>query len=163
MAKDNSFDVVSTVEIQEVDNAVDQVRREVATRFDFKGVQAEVLRDKEKLILTAQDKHSLTALLEILKQKLIRRNIPIQNLTFEEMTETPGGAARQEVAIGMGLPDEIAKDISKFIRDLKMKVQPQIQGNLVRVSSRDRDNLQSVITQLKSKDFGRAIQFVNYR
>lgn len=163
MAKDSSFDVVSTVDMQEVDNAVDQVRREITTRFDFKGVQAEVNRDKEKLVLSAQDKNRLAALLEILKQKLIRRNVPIQNLTFGEVQEAPGGAARQEIEIGMGLPDETAKDISKFIRDLKMKVQAQIQGNLVRVSAKSKDDLQAMIERLKSRDFGRAIQFVNYR
>lgn len=163
MAKDFSFDVVSTVEMQEIDNAVDQVRREIVNRFDFKGVQAEIVRDKEKLILSAQDANRLAALLEILKQKLIRRNVPLQNLTFGEIAQTPGGSARQEIDIGMGLPDEKAKEISKFIRDLKMKVQPQIQGSLIRVSSRSKDDLQALMAQLKSKDFGRAIQFVNYR
>ena len=163
MAKDNSFDVVSTVELQEVDNAVDQARREIANRFDFKGVQAEIARDKEKLVLSAQDKNRLAALLEILKQKLIRRNVHVQNLTFDEVQETPGGFARQDVQIGMGIPDQTAKDISKFIRDLKMKVQAQIQGNLVRVNSKSRDDLQAVMAELKSKDFGRALQFVNYR
>ena len=101
--------------------------------------------------------------MEILKQKLIRRNVPIQNLTFGEVQEAPGGAARQEIEIGMGLPDETAKEISKFIRDLKMKVQAQIQGSLVRVSAKSKDDLQAAIAQLKSRDFGRAVQFVNYR
>lgn len=163
MAKDSSFDVVSTVDLQEVDNAVDQVRREITTRFDFKGVQAAAERDKEKLVLSAQDRNRLAALLEILKQKLIRRNVPVQNLTFGEVLEAPGGSARQEIEIGMGLPDETAKEISKFIRDLKMKVQAQIQGNMVRVSAKSKDDLQAMIERLKSRDFGRAVQFVNYR
>ncbi|OGH55974.1 MAG: YajQ family cyclic di-GMP-binding protein [Candidatus Lindowbacteria bacterium RIFCSPLOWO2_12_FULL_62_27] len=163
MAKDFSFDVVSTVELQEVDNAVDQVRREVANRFDFKGVQADVVREKEKLVLTAQDKNRLAALEEIIKQKLIRRNVPIQNLTFGEVVETPGGSARQEIEIGMGLPDDTAKTIAKFIRDRKLKVNPQIQGGLVRVSGRNKDDLQAVMADLRTQDFGRALQFVNYR
>lgn len=163
MAKDSSFDVVSTVDMQEVDNAIDQVRREVANRFDFKGVQAEITREKDKLVLAAQDRNRLAAFLEILKQKFIRRNVPLQNLTFGEPQEAPGGSARQEVEIGMGLPDEKAKEITKFIRELKLKVQPQINGDLVRVSAKSKDDLQAVIAQLKAKDFGRAIQFVNYR
>lgn len=163
MAKESSFDVVSTVDLQEVDNAVDQVRREIANRFDFKGVQADLARDKEKLVLSAQDASRLAALLEILKQKLIRRSVPLQNLAFGEVQEAPGGAARQDVEIGMGLPDTTAKEITKFIRELKMKVQPQINGNLVRVSSKSKDDLQAVMAQLRAKDFGRVIQFVNYR
>lgn len=163
MAKDSSFDVVSTVDLQEVDNAVDQVRREVTTRFDFKGVRAEVVRDKEKLMLEAQDRSRMAALVEILKQKLIRRSVPIQNLTFDDPVESPGGAARQEVDIGMGLPDDKAKEISKFVKELKMKVQAQIQGDLVRVSAKSKDDLQAVMGRLKANDFGRVIQFVNYR
>lgn len=163
MAKDFSFDVVSTVNLQEVDNALDQARREIQTRFDFKGVQADVVRDKEKLSLSAQDKGRLGALLEIVKQKLIRRNVPLQNLTFGEIREAPGGAAQMDVTVGMGLPAETAKEISKFLRDLKLKVQPQIQGDLVRVTSRNKDDLQTAITHIKSKDFGRVLQFVNYR
>lgn len=163
MAKDFSFDVVSTVDLQEVDNALDQTRREIVNRFDFKGVQVDVTRDKEKLLLTAQSRDRLAALLEILKQKFIRRGVPLQNLTFKDPEEAPGGAARQDVEIGMGLPPETAKEISKFIRETKIKVQPQINGNLVRVSSRDKDNLQAVMAQLKPKDFGRVLQFVNFR
>ncbi len=163
MAKDSSFDVVSTVDLQEVDNAIDQVRREVANRFDFKGVQVEITREKEKIALAAQDRNRLAALLEILKQKFIRRNVPLQNLTFDEPQEAAGGSARQDVQLGMGLPDEKAKEIVKFIRELKLKVQPQINGDLVRVSAKSKDDLQALIVQLKAKDFGRAIQFVNYR
>lgn len=163
MGKDFSFDIVSTVDMQEVDNAIDQTRRELVNRFDFKGVQADVTRDKEKIVVTAQDANRLAALMEVLKQKFIRRNVPLQNLTFGEVQETPGGAARQDVDIGMGLPDDKAKEISKFIRDLKMKATAQINGNLVRVNSRSKDDLQALIVRLKANDFGRAIQFVNYR
>ncbi|MBI4179504.1 YajQ family cyclic di-GMP-binding protein [bacterium] len=163
MAKDSSFDVVSTVDLQEVDNAVDQVCREVANRFDFKGVRAEVTRDKEKLLLVGQDKNRLAALTEVLKQKLIRRNVPLANLTFGEPVEAASGEARLEVEIGMGLPEETAKAITKYIKDQKLKVHAQIQGDLVRVSAKSKDDLQAVIAKLKSNDFGRVLQFVNYR
>ncbi len=163
MAKEFSFDIASTVNLQEVDNAIDQTRREIANRFDFKGVSADVTRDKETIALSAQDRNRLAALTEMFKQKLIRRGVPLQNLTFEDIQETPGGAARSDVKAGMGLPAETAKEISKFIRDSKIKVQPQIQGDIVRVCGRNKDDLQTVMTELKAKDFGRVLQFVNYR
>ena len=164
MAQQNSFDIVSKVEMAEVKNALDQTMKEVRQRFDFKGSRAEVrLEGEEELILTAEDETKLRNMNDILQQKLVRRSVPLKALDYGRVEPAAGGTVRQHVAIQQGIPSEKAKEVVKFIKESKLKVQAAIQGDTVRVTGKDRDVLQDVIAQLKSKDFGINMQFTNYR
>src|SRR5215210_8150750 len=153
MAQQNSFDIVSQVEMAEVKNALDQAMKEVRQRFDFKGSRAEVrLEGTEELILTAEDDTKLRNMNDILQQKLVRRGVPLKALSYGRVEPAAGGTVRQHVAIQQGIPSDKAKEIVKFIKDTKGKVQASIQGDVVRVTGKDRDTLQDVIAQLKAKD-----------
>jgi hypothetical protein len=163
MAKDNSFDIVSKVDHAEISNAINQTIKEVRQRFDFKGSNANVEQEKTELILTAEDDMKLRNMDDILQQKLVRRSVPLKALSYGKVEPAAGGTVRQHVAIQQGIPQEKAKEIVKFIKDSKLKVQASIQGDTVRVSGRDRDTLQEAIAKLKSKDFGIDMQFTNYR
>lgn len=163
MAQQNSFDIVSKVEMAEVTNALDQTMKEVRQRFDFKGSKAEVRVEGEELILTAEDETKLRNMNDILQQKLVRRGVPLKALDYGRVEPAAGGTVRQHAAIQQGIPSEKAKEIVKFIKESKLKVQAAIQGDTVRVTGRDRDILQDVIAQLKTKDFGINMQYTNYR
>lgn len=163
MAQQNSFDIVSQVNRAEIVNALDQTMKEVRQRFDFKGSKAEVVLEKEELILTAEDETKLRNMNDILQQKLVRRGVPLKAFTYGRVEDAAGGTLRQRVAIQQGIPTEKAKEIVRFIKDSKVKVQAAIQGDTVRVSGRDRDTLQDVIAQLKAEDFGIDMQYTNYR
>ena len=164
MAQQNSFDIVSQVEMAEVKNALDQAMKEVRQRFDFKGSHAEVrLEGDKELILTAEDETRLRNMNDILQQKLVRRSVPLKALSYGRVEPAAGGTVRQHVAIQQGIPSDKAKEIVKFIKETKVKVQAAIQGDVVRVTGRDRDTLQDVIAQLKAKDFGINMQYTNYR
>jgi uncharacterized protein YajQ (UPF0234 family) len=164
MAQQNSFDIVSQVEMAEVKNALDQAMKEVRQRFDFKGSRAEVrLEGTEELILSAEDDTKLRNMNDILQQKLVRRGVPLKALDYGKVEPAAGGTVRQHVAIQQGIPSDKAKEIVKFIKETKVKVQAAIQGDVVRVTGRDRDILQDIIAQLKSKDFGINMQYTNYR
>ena len=163
MAQQNSFDIVSQVDRAEVMNAVNQTMKEVRQRFDFKGSHANVVLEEKELVLTAEDETKLRNMNEILQQKLVRRGVPLKALDYGNAEAAAGSTVRQRVQIQQGIPQEKAKDIVKFIKDSKAKVQAAIQGDMVRVSGRDRDTLQSVIAQLKAKDFAINMQFTNYR
>ena len=164
MAQQNSFDIVSQVEMAEVKNALDQAMKEVRQRFDFKGSRAEVrLEGDKELILTAEDETKLRNMNDILQQKLVRRSVPLKALSYGRVEPAAGGTVRQSVEIQQGIPSDKAKEIVKFIKETKVKVQAAIQGDTVRVTGRDRDILQDVIAQLKSKDFGINMQYTNYR
>lgn len=164
MAQQNSFDIASKVEMAEVKNALDQTMKEVRQRFDFKGSRAEVrLEGEEELILTAEDETKLRNMNEILQQKLVRRGVPLKALDYGRIEPAAGGTVRQHAAIQQGIPSEKAKEIVKFIKESKLKVQAAIQGDIVRVTGRDRDILQDVIAQLKTKDFDINMQYTNYR
>jgi uncharacterized protein YajQ (UPF0234 family) len=163
MAQQNSFDIVSEVNRAEVVNALDQTMKEVRQRFDFKGSKAEVVLEKEELILTAEDETRLKNMNDILQQKLVRRGVPLKAFDYGRPEPAAGGTLRQRVQIQQGIPTEKAKEIVKFIKETKLKVQAAIQGDTVRVSGRDRDTLQEVIAQIKAKDFGINVQFSNYR
>jgi cyclic-di-GMP-binding protein len=164
MAQQNSFDIVSKVDLAEVKNALDQTMKEVRQRFDFKGSHAEVrLEGEGELILAAEDETKLRNMNDILQQKLVRRSVPLKALDYGRVEPAAGGTVRQHVAIQQGIPSEKAKEIVKFIKESKVKVQAAIQGDTVRVTGRDRDTLQEVIAQLKSKDFGINMQYTNYR
>ncbi|HLM57357.1 MAG TPA: YajQ family cyclic di-GMP-binding protein [Pyrinomonadaceae bacterium] len=163
MAQQNSFDIVSQVDRSEVRNALDQTMKEVRQRFDFKGSNAEVKAEEDDLVLTAEDETKLRNMNDILQQKLVRRGVPLKALSYGRVEPAAGGTVRQRAAIQQGIPTEKAKEIVKFLKDTKLKVQASIQGDVVRVSGRDRDILQDAIAQLKAKDFGINMQYTNYR
>jgi uncharacterized protein YajQ (UPF0234 family) len=163
MAQQNSFDIVSQLERAEIVNALDQTMKEVRQRFDFKGSKAEVVLEKEELILTAEDETKLRNMNDILQQKLVRRGVPLKAFSYGRVEQAAGGTVRQHVAIQQGIPSDKAKEIVKHIKDSKAKVQASIQGDVVRVTGKDRDTLQDVIARLKEKDFGINMQYTNYR
>ncbi len=163
MAQQNSFDIASTVDRAEVTNAINQTMKEVGQRFDFKGSTAQVALEGDALMMTAEDETRLRNMNDILQQKLVRRGVPLKAFNYGKIEAAAGGTVRQEVAIQQGIPTEKAKEVVKFIKDTKVKVQAAIQGDVVRVTGRDRDILQDVIAKLKTKDFGIDMQFTNYR
>jgi hypothetical protein len=163
MAQQNSFDIISEVNRAEVVNALDQTMKEVRQRFDFKGSKAEVVLEKDELILSAEDETKLKNMNDILQQKLVRRSVPLKAFSYGRIEPAAGGTVRQHVAIQQGIPGEKAKEIVKFIKETKLKVQAAIQGDTVRVTGKDRDVLQDVIAQIKTRDFGINVQFGNYR
>ena len=166
MADQCSFDVTSNVDLQEVDNALNQARKEVAQRYDFKGAKASVEFDQKesKLLLIADDDFKLNALWEIIQTRLVRRNVPVKNLTRGAVIPAANSTVRQEISLQQGIPVEKAKDIVKFLKDAKLnKVQASIQGDQLRVTSPSRDDLQEAMRQLREQDFGVALQFGNYR
>jgi len=163
MAKENSFDIVSKTDYAEVTNAIHQTMKEVSQRFDFKGSHATVeLQDKD-LQLTAEDETKLRNMNDILQGKLVKRGISLKALDYQRVETAAGGTVRQAVKIQHGIPIEKAKEVVKFIKDSKLKVQASIQGETVRVSGKDRDTLQDTIAKLKAKDFGIDMKFDNYR
>lgn len=163
MAQQNSFDIVSQVDRAEVTNAIQQTLKEVRQRFDFKGSTATVGLEKDELILSAEDETKLRNMNDILQQKLVRRGVPLKAFSYGTVDPAAGGTVRQRAAIQQGIPQEKAKEVVKFIKDSKAKVQASIQGDVVRVSGKDRDTLQDIIAKLKAKDFGIDMQFSNYR
>ena len=163
MAKENSFDIASKVDLEEVTNAVHQAMKEVRQRFDFKGSKSEVQLEEDELVLTSDDEYKLQSLTEILQQKLVKRKVPLKALAYGKIESALGGTVRQRVSIQQGISSEKAKEIIRFIRDTKLKVKNTIQEDSVRVAGRDRDTLQKVITLLGEKDFGIDMQFANYR
>jgi uncharacterized protein YajQ (UPF0234 family) len=163
MAQQNSFDIVSQVDRAEVMNAVNQAMKEVRQRFDFKDSKANVTLEEKDLVLSAEDETKLRNMNDILQQKLVRRGVPLKALNYGSPEPAGGGTVRQRAEIQQGIPQDKAKEVVKFIKDSKAKVQASIQGETVRVSGRDRDTLQKVIAGLKEKDFGINMQFTNYR
>lgn len=164
MAQQNTFDITSKIEASEVVNAINQALKEVQTRFDFKGSISNIEMEKqEAMILTSDDEYRLNSLNDILQAKLVKRGIPLKGLTYGKIEQALGGTVRQRVDLQQGIPQEKAKEIVKFIKDSKLKVQASIQGDLVRVAGKDRDVLQAVITALRGHEFGIDMQFTNYR
>ena len=163
MAQQNSFDIVSEVDRAEVMNAVNQCMKEVRQRFDFKDSKAAVELEEKDLVLSAEDETKLRNMNEILQQKLVRRGVPLKALSYGDPEPAAGGTVRQRANIQQGIPQEKSKEIVRFIKDSKARVQASIQGEMVRVSGKDRDTLQQVIASLKAKDFGINMQFTNYR
>ncbi|MGH9662167.1 MAG: YajQ family cyclic di-GMP-binding protein [Bryobacteraceae bacterium] len=162
---DNSFDVVSKIDLAEVSNAVQQALKEIQTRYDLKDSKSSIeLQEKEnKLLLASLDEYKLKAVVEILEQKLVKRKVPLKGLNYGTITPAAGSTVRQEISLQQGIPIEKSRDIVRKIKDSKLKVQASIQGDFVRVSGRDRDTLQSVIKLLRESDFGIDMQFANYR
>jgi uncharacterized protein YajQ (UPF0234 family) len=166
VAAASSFDVTSPVDFQEVDNALNQARKEVGQRYDFKGAKAEItLSATEKtLTLLADDEFKMRALWEIVQTRLVKRSVPVKNFKVGDSEPAAGGAVRKIITIQQGIPIEAAREIVKFIKDKKLKkVQASIQGDQVRVSSPSKDELQLAMQSLREQDFGVALQFGNYR
>ena len=163
MAQENSFDVVCKVDLQEVTNALDQARREVETRYDLKGSRNEIVLDKSDIVVSAADEMKLKAVVDILQGRLHRRGVPLKALTYGKVEDAAGGVKRQKISLQQGIPIEKAREIVRLIKDTKLKVQAAIQEDQVRVSGKNRDDLQRVIALLKDRDLGIALQFANYR
>ena len=166
MATPASFDITSGVDLQEVDNAVNQAKKEVAQRYDFKGSRAAVDFNKAEnsIMLTADDEFKLTALWEILQTRMVRRGVPTKNLTLGTLERAANDTVRRVISLQQGIPTEAAKSIVQFLKDRKLKkVQAAIQADQVRVSSASKDDLQEAIRLLREHDFGVALQFGNYR
>jgi cyclic-di-GMP-binding protein len=158
-----SFDIVSQVNTMEIENAVNQAKKELANRFDFKGSKAEIALDKSEIKLTAEDQFKINTLAEIVIGKLAKRNISMKNIEKKDPDVSPLGHARQVIKIKQGIETAVAKEITGFIRESKLKVTTQIQGEEVRVTGKSRDDLQTVIGAVRAKDFSVAVQFVNFR
>lgn len=158
-----SFDIVSEINLQEVDNAVNQARKEAESRYDFKGVQFEILWDKKNFSIKANDEQKLTALKDIVQSKLHKRGIDLKALQFEKVELMGGMMRKQEIKLIQGIDKEASKEITKKIRDSKLKVQSQIEGEKIKVSSKSRDELQSTMQLLKQSQFKTPLQFNNFR
>ncbi len=162
---DNSFDVVSKIEIPEVQNAIQQALKEIHQRYDLKDSHSNIeLKEKEnKILLASKDEFKLKAVIDILESKLVKRQVPLKGLTYGEITPAASSTVRQEISLQQGITTEKAREIVKRIKDSKLKVQASIQGDFVRVAGRDRDTLQAAIKLLRDNDFGIDMQFTNYR
>ena len=163
MAKEPSFDVVSQVDMQEVSNALNQTTKEISQRYDFKGSKSEVVKDDDGIKITTEDEMRLNAIGDILKSKFIKRGVSIKNLEYGKIEDAAGGMVRQKIKIKQGIDSDVAKKITKDIKETKLKVQAQIQDDQVRVSGKKIDDLQSVIAFLKEKDYGLDLQYINFR
>ena len=164
MPQENTFDIVSKVDLQEVSNAIQNAIKEIHTRFDLKNTHSDIqLEGKDALVLTSADEYKLKAVNDILQGKLVKRGVPIKALTYGVVEPAAGSTVRQKVTLQQGIPIEKAREIVKVIKDSKKKVQASIQGDTVRVSGKDRDTLQEIIALLRGHDFGIDMQFTNYR
>jgi uncharacterized protein YajQ (UPF0234 family) len=158
-----SFDIVSKVDLQEVSNAVQQALKEIHTRYDLKDSKSDIQLEKDALVLASADDFKLKAVNDVLQSKLVKRNVPLKALTYGAIEPAAGSTVRQRITMQQGIPIEKARDIVKVIKNSKKKVQAAIQGDLVRVSGKDRDTLQEIIAMLRQQDFGIDMQFTNYR
>jgi uncharacterized protein YajQ (UPF0234 family) len=163
VAKESSFDISSTVDLQEVDNAVQQAMKEIGQRFDFKGSSSRIARDELALTLHADDEFKLKAMVELLESKLVRRKVSLKALDYQPPEPAAKGTVRQRVDLRQGISAEKAREIVKVIKGLGLKAQAQIQGDQVRVSAKSKDDLQAIIQDLRGRDFGIDLQFGNYR
>jgi len=163
MVAENSFDIVSKIDMSEVTNAVTQAMKEISQRFDFKGSKSNITQEKDALVLISDDEYKLKSVVDILHTKLVKRGVPIKNLSSGKVETALGGTVRQRLLLQQGIPTDKAKEIVRTIKDSKIKVQASIQADQVRVSGKSRDDLQAVIQLLKGKEFGIELQFDNYR
>ena len=160
---ENTFDVVSKLDLQEVSNAIQQALKEVHTRFDLKDSKSNIELEKDAIVLQSADEYKLKAVNDILQQRLVKRGVSLKGLTYGAVEAAAGGTAKRKVTMQQGIPIEKAREIVKLVKDSKVKAQASIQADLVRVSSKDRDTLQQIIALLRGKDFGIDLQFTNYR
>jgi len=159
----SSFDIVSSVDLQEVKNAVSQAMKEISTRFDLKGTGSEAALQGGEIVLTSADDYKLKAVRDILEGRLVKRSVPLKALTRGDIDEALGGTVRQKISLQQGIPTEKAREIVKILKRMKLKVQAAIQGDQVRVTAKSKDDLQAVIQQLKEADLGIDMRFTNYR
>jgi uncharacterized protein YajQ (UPF0234 family) len=161
---DNSFDIVSKIDLQEVSNAIQQALKEIHTRFDLKDSKSQIaLEGKDAILLHSADEFKMKAVNDVFQQKLVKRGVPLKGLTYGALEPAAGSTVKQKISMQQGIPIEKAREIVKLIKESKKKVQASIQGDLVRVSGKDRDTLQEIIALLRQKDFGIDMQFTNYR
>jgi uncharacterized protein YajQ (UPF0234 family) len=163
VASESSFDIVSRIDLQEVDNAIQQALKEIRQRYDFKGSISDIRREKGSIHLTADDDYKLRAVTEILLQKLAARRVPLKGLTFKKPEEATGGSLRQEVVLQQGIPQEHAKEIVKILKGTNLRVQTSILGDQVRVKGKSKDELQGAIRTLRDSSLPIDMQFTNYR
>ncbi len=163
MASDCSFDIVSQFDEQELLNAIDQTRREVQTRYDLKDTKTEIVQNKDNITITTDSTMTLKSVRDILESKALRRNLSLKIFKPGKEENAAGSRIRQVIQLQQGISQEMAKDISKYIRDNFPKTRPQIQGEAIRVTAKSRDDLQSIIASLKQKDYPVALQYINYR
>lgn len=161
---ENSFDVVSKVDMQEVSNAIQMALKEIHTRFDLKDSKSDITIDgKEAIVLTSADDYKLKAVNDVLHTKLVKRGVPLKNLVYETIETAAGSTVRQRVKLQQGIDIDKAREIVKLVKNTKKKVQAAIQGDLVRISGKDRDTLQEIMALLRKQDLGLELQFTNYR
>ena len=161
---ENSFDIVSKIDLQEVNNAIQQALKEIHTRYDLKDSKSNIVMEgQEALVLTSADEFKLKAVNDVLQGKLVKRGVPLKGMQYGKIEPAAGSTVRQKITLQQGISVEKAREIVKTIKDSKKKVQASIQGDLVRVSSKDRDTLQEIIALLRKSDFGIDMQFTNYR
>ncbi len=161
---ENSFDIVSRIDLQEVNNAIQQALKEIHTRYDLKDSKSSIaLEGKDAIVLSSVDEFKLKAVNDVFQGKLVKRGVPLKGLTYAAVEPAAGSTVRQKISLQQGIPIEKARDIVKLIKNSKKKVQASIQGDLVRVSGKDRDTLQEIIALLRQQDFGIDMQFTNYR
>lgn len=162
---DNTFDIVSKIDLAEVTNAIQQAMKEIVQRYDLKNSKSDIeLNEKDhKIVVSSADEFKLKAVNDVFEQKLVKRKVPLKGLSFGPIIAAAGSSVRQEISLQQGIPIEKAREIVRIIKDSKKKVQASIQGDLVRVSSRDRDSLQEVIALMRAQDLGIDMQFTNYR
>ncbi|MFF2482581.1 YajQ family cyclic di-GMP-binding protein [Paenibacillus sp. NPDC058071] len=163
MSSESSFDIVSKVDMQELNNAIQQAEREIETRFDFKGSKSSIALEKEELVIVSDDDFKLNSVIDILQSKMMKRGVPIKNLDYGKIESASAHTVRQRVKLRQGIDQEHAKKINILIRDSKLKVKSQIQGDQIRVTGKSRDDLQAVISLLRGADLKVELQFLNYR
>ncbi|WP_028255339.1 YajQ family cyclic di-GMP-binding protein [Veillonella magna] len=163
MAKDCSFDVVSEVSMQEVDNAVNQAKKEIGTRYDFRGSKSEISLDGDTIKVVSDDEYKLNAVIDVIKGKMVKRGVALKNLDYGKVEPASGATVRQVITIKKGISKETAKEVVKLIKNMKLKVTAQIMEDQVRVAGKDKDSLQAVIGMLKQQDLPVELQFVNFR
>lgn len=163
MASENSFDIVSKMDMQEMTNAITQTEKEIASRFDFKGSKSTLTLEKETLVLVSDDDYKLGALIDVLQSKMVKRGLPIKNIEYEKVEPASMGTVRQRLKLKQGIDQENAKKINILIRDSKLKVKSQIQGDQIRVTGKNRDDLQAIIQLLRKADLPLDLQFTNLK
>jgi len=163
MSSESSFDIVSKVDMQELSNAITQAEREIETRFDFKGSKSSIALEKEELVVGSDDEYKLKSVIDILQSKMIKRGVPIKNMDYGKIEGASGGTVKQRIKLRQGIEQDISKKINILIRDSKLKVKSQIQGDQIRVTGKSRDDLQAVMALLRGADLPVELQFTNYR
>ncbi|NIK68898.1 MULTISPECIES: YajQ family cyclic di-GMP-binding protein [unclassified Paenibacillus] len=163
MSSESSFDIVSKMDMQELNNAIQQAEREIETRFDFKGSKSSIKLEKEELVVVSDDDFKLESVLDILKSKMVKRGVPIKNLEYGKVESASASTVRQRIKLKSGIDQDNAKKINILIRDSKIKVKSQIQGDQIRVTGKSRDDLQAVMALLRGADLTVELQFTNYR